>query len=193
MGWMPWTWTWSSRSPAAAQPTQAAAQAAAATAAAPEPPAQPSPPTQQTLESDLLARIASLTPSIPTLSATDLVSKPLLPQLPPLSSMRESPGTSPYTAWAAGTLCLTTAAVSAAGRPGYPSAFPLALFGLVFGGAGYMTLFDTSNGPSTAAAWGVLYMILGGPKTLKNRKLLPLTTLAGVTASTVVHLQEVFE
>ncbi|KAI9001670.1 hypothetical protein BC832DRAFT_593963 [Gaertneriomyces semiglobifer] len=112
---------------------------------------------------------------------------------PSLEKAAERPGLTPYPAWAASALCITSAIPSMRGLRGYPGYFPLVCFGAVFAGSGYMMNLDIDNGTSTATAWGVIYTSLFLRSSLTARKPGPIALLAGIVGMTGVYGVETWD
>ncbi|KAH6576326.1 hypothetical protein BASA61_007029 [Batrachochytrium salamandrivorans] len=113
--------------------------------------------------------------------------------LPPLEPLLTAPGTSPYIAWSNALVCGLAAWRSWDPRRGYIATYPLVGLALIFAGTGYITLLDTTNGPSASAAWGTMYIYSSAMRTFKAKRVGPTAVLAYITATTALHLSEMLE
>ncbi|KAL2912507.1 hypothetical protein HK105_207996 [Polyrhizophydium stewartii] len=82
---------------------------------------------------------------------------------------------------------------SVRGVKGYPWTLPLVGFTAVFGGAGYAAMLDPINGPSIAAAWGILYMITCAGGAIRSRRPGPVALLGVVATSTGIYAREMLD
>ncbi|KAL5034232.1 hypothetical protein BDV3_003803 [Batrachochytrium dendrobatidis] len=106
-----------------------------------------------------------------------------------------TPGISPYPSWIASAAC----AVGALGTlrsirlsKNYMTVGLLGIYSAIFTGTGWMTCLDTTNGPSTTAAWGTLYLLTSASGTFTKPKIGPVAIYATVATTTISYLMETF-
>ncbi|KAJ3253314.1 1-phosphatidylinositol 4,5-bisphosphate phosphodiesterase delta-4 [Boothiomyces macroporosus] len=112
---------------------------------------------------------------------------------PALESTYKTPGISPYPALLVSIQAQLTA-VSLLRKP-VPSYPAIGLFGIsaVYGLSCYAVKHDIDNGPSTATAWGVVYLASLAKASFASKRILPLSMTGSVLAITFLYGREMID
>ncbi|KAJ3317928.1 hypothetical protein HDV06_001038 [Boothiomyces sp. JEL0866] len=112
---------------------------------------------------------------------------------PALETTFKTPGISPYPALLLSIQAqLTGLSLLRKPVPGYPA---IGLFGIsaVYGLSCYAVKHDIDNGPSTATAWGVVYMASLAKASIASKRILPIGMTASVLVATFIYGKEMID
>ncbi|KAJ3269216.1 hypothetical protein HDV01_001663 [Terramyces sp. JEL0728] len=112
---------------------------------------------------------------------------------PALETTYKTPGISPYPALLLSLQSqLTAISLLRAPVPSYPA---VGLFGIsaVYGLSCYAVKNDIDNGPSTATAWGVVYIASLAKASIQSRRILPIGMTGSVLVATFLYGKEMID